>query len=487
MVRSGIRPSSEGESRTVNKKQLMQLGVPADCVAEAIGCLQTLARDRVMPRGERKATIRRLAESPEAFTDDDYFGPLARAVVQHAKTCGEAGAHEPISYRQWGDDVDKASKQQMENACRLPIAVGAALMPDAHCGYGLPIGGVLACDNAVVPYAVGVDIACRMRLSITDLPVDVLERNDKRQCADLDSALAKGTRFGVGKQWDRPKHHDVLDEDWSVSPVTKRLHDKARKQLGTSGSGNHFAEWGVVELPRSDLDVEPGRYVALLSHSGSRGAGAEVCRHYTDIARRKLPAPYNADKQMQHLAWLSLETQDGQAYWEAMNLMGRYAAANHQIIHRDVLRRAGAEMLAAVENHHNFAWKEEHGGRTLVVHRKGATPAGRGVLGVIPGNMADSAFIIRGRGNAESLHSASHGAGRRMSRTAAKQQFVWKMWRDVLRRRNVRLLAGGIDEVPGVYKNIHEVMRAQTDLVDVVGTFQPRIVMMCGDGSRAED
>ena len=148
---------------------------------------------------------------------------------------------------------------------------------------------------------------------------------------------------------------------------------------------------------------------------------------------------------------------------------------------------SGGQAIATVENHHNFAWKETHDGKEVYVHRKGATPAGTGELGVIPGNMADSAFVVRGKGNSESLNSASHGAGRRMSRTAAKKEFGWKQWREHLDDRNVRLLAGGIDEVPGAYKNIHEVMAAQSDLVEVVGEFFPRIVMMCGDGSRAED
>ena len=143
--------------------------------------------------------------------------------------------------------------------------------------------------------------------------------------------------------------------------------------------------------------------------------------------------------------------------------------------------------MGTVENHHNFAWIEEHQGQKMYVHRKGATPAGAGDLGVIPGNMADSCFVVRGKGNSGSLDSASHGAGRRMSRTAAKREFNWKQWQDHLSDRNVRLLAGGLDEVPGAYKNIHDVMAAQTDLVDVIGEFMPRIVMMCGDGSRPED
>ncbi len=242
-----------------------------------------------------------------------------------------------------------------------------------------------------------------------------------------------------------------------------------------------------MNLPNDELGIEAGTYVALLSHSGSRGAGARVCQRYTDIARKKLPARFKNDSQLRHLAWLDLDTQEGQEYWLAMNLMGRYASANHEIIHQQVTSLAGAEVLATVENHHNFAWREEHDGQTMYVHRKGATPAGLGELGVIPGNMADSAFVVRGKGCAPSLNSASHGAGRRMSRTQAKREFNWKVWRDHLKEKNVRLLAGGIDEVPGAYKNIHDVMAAQQDLVDIVGEFKPRIVMMCGDDSRPED
>ena len=278
-----------------------------------------------------------------------------------------------------------------------------------------------------------------------------------------------------------------MDEDWTVSAVTRENRDRAWRQLGTSGSGNHFVEWGVVALPVGYGDVDAGRYVALLSHSGSRGAGAAVCQRYTDIVRSKLPRRFKEDRGMRDLAWLSLDDEDGRMYWAAMNLMGLYASANHEVIHRNVTRLAGAKRLETIENHHNFAWLEVHGGRELYVHRKGATPAASGEFGVIPGNMADSAFIVRGKGVAESFNSASHGAGRAMSRTEAKRRFNWSDWREHLRRRNTRLLAGGLDEVPGAYKNIHEVMAAQGDLVDVVGEFTPRIVMMCGDNSRAED
>jgi len=481
----------------VNKKQLLALGVPPDCVSAAVNCIQQAAINGDLRTIKPKKEIPLVVADPTDHLHHPQFAALAQAIIENENN---RPAEKPlIKYAQWGDDIDDASKQQISAACRLPVASAAALMPDAHSGYGLPIGGVLACENAVVPYAVGVDIACRMRLSITDLPVENLDANDANVCAELDKALDRGTLFGTGKAWEKPHDHDVIDEDWTVSAVTREMRDTAWRQLGTSGSGNHFVEWGIIEVDEplnisGDTNgdaggsaLPPGRYVALLSHSGSRGAGARTCKRYSEIAQRQLPQSYKDDKQLRHLAWLSLDEEAGQEYWAAMNLMGRYAAANHEVIHRNVLGLAGAEELAVVENHHNFAWKEMHNGREMIVHRKGATPAGEGVLGVIPGNMADPAYLVRGRGEATSLASASHGAGRRMSRTAAKNAFNWKMWDDYLSDRNVRLLAGGIDEAPGAYKNIDEVMAAQTDLVDVLGRFHPKIVMMCDDGSRPED
>ena len=170
-----------------------------------------------------------------------------------------------------------------------------------------------------------------------------------------------------------------------------------------------------------------------------------------------------------------------------MNLMGRYAAANHALIHHHIGRKLGAHRVLDIENHHNFAWKEIHGGREVIVHRKGATPAGAGVLGIIPGSMASPGYVVRGKGSPESLHSASHGAGRVMSRTKAMQSFTWSATRKLLAERGVELLTAGLDEVPGVYKDIHAVMAAQTDLVEVLGQFDPKLVKMCPAGDRAED
>lgn len=399
---------------------------------------------------------------------------------------------EAAPWQQWGTGLEPEAVKQMANACALPVAMAGALMPDAHVGYGLPIGGVLATDNAVIPYAVGVDIACRMKLTVFDRAAKTIAGEKDR----LKNIIERETSFGVGAQFKQRRDHEVMEEDWSVSPVTQRLRDKAWSQLGTSGSGNHFVEFGSFSLTEEEAaglnaagyNIQPGEYLALLSHSGSRGAGAQVCQHYSRLAmdrHKELP------KELKHLSWLSLDKEEGQEYWKAMKLMGKYASANHALIHKYIARSLGADVILGIENHHNFAWKERHiingEEREVIVHRKGATPAGVGALGVIPGSMASPGFVVRGKGKEESLHSASHGAGRVMSRTKALQSFTWSATKKLLEERGVTLLSAGLDEVPGVYKNIEEVMAAQTDLVDVLGRFDPRLVKMCPSGERAED
>jgi tRNA-splicing ligase RtcB len=471
----------------VNPRQLEKLGVPPECVGAAVRDITRAAQNGLLETIDLKQTVREIVASPADHVNNPVFAGLAKELLEF----GAPGAlRAPVDYRTWGDaGIDEGAQRQMREACSIPIAVAGALMPDAHVGYGLPIGGVLATRNAVVPYAVGVDIACRMKLSVLDLPAADLaieKMGDAKIAERYDSALEKGTRFGVGGEYKRPLEHAVMDRDWTITRITRENKDKAHRQLGTSGSGNHFVEFGVLSLPVDDADLglKAGEYVALLSHSGSRGSGAAVCSVYSNIARSKLPKKHESAGR---LAWLELDTEEGREYWEAMNLMGDYAAANHDCIHRQVSKLLGAEIIAGVENHHNFAWKETHGGEELIVHRKGATPAEAGQLGVIPGSMADPAFVVRGKGNAASLNSASHGAGRAMSRTAAKEKYTWKAVQRDLAKRGVRVLSAGADEVPGVYKNILDVMREQHDLVDVVARFDPKVVKMCGDGSRAED
>ena len=387
-------------------------------------------------------------------------------------------------WKRWGTDIEPEAAKQMAVACHLPIALQGALMPDAHVGYGLPIGGVLATRDAVIPYAVGVDIACRMRLTIFDQKPDLIPGQRDR----LKNIIADQTRFGVGAEFKQPKDHPVMDEDWSVSPVTQAMKLKAWLQLGTSGSGNHFVEFGALRLDQPALGVNAGYYLALLSHSGSRGTGAQVCVKYSKRAVELHP---ELPSELKRLAWLSLSEADGQEYWAAMNLMGQYAAANHELIHQGIAKQLGIDVLATVENHHNFAWRERHviAGveQEVIVHRKGATPAGLGVLGIVPGSMVAPGFLVRGKGDPNSLTSAAHGAGRVMSRKKALETFTWSGTRKLLAEHGVELISAGLDEVPGVYKDIHTIMAAQNDLVEVFGQFEPKLVKMSPAGERPED
>jgi tRNA-splicing ligase RtcB len=292
----------------------------------------------------------------------------------------------------------------------------------------------------------------------------------------------------MGATFHSPRHHDVMDRDWRVTDVTAKMKDRAWAQLGTSGSGNHFVEFGELSVGDDAVGLPPGKYLALLSHSGSRGAGAQVAQHYSRLAQRLHP---ELPRELSHLAWLDLETEAGRQYWEAMELMGNYAAANHELIHAAIARALGVGVRLDIENHHNFAWRERHrlpngSEADVIVHRKGATPAGKGVLGIIPGSMGTPGYVVRGKGVASSLNSAAHGAGRRMSRTKAKQLFTWDAARRFLQERGVTLLSAGLDEVPMAYKDIEQVMAAQGDLVEPLARFEPRLVKMA-PGGRAED
>jgi tRNA-splicing ligase RtcB len=355
------------------------------------------------------------------------------------------------------------------------VSVAGALMPDAHQGYGLPIGGVLATHNAVIPYGVGVDIGCRMCLSVFDIDPSELAQKEQYFARELNEA----TLFGAGKEFQQSARHEVIDRKvFDEIGLLKGLQGRAAKQLGSSGSGNHFVEFGIVEIHERDpvFGIEPGKYLGLLSHSGSRALGANIANHYTKIAKQKRRLPGEAS----NLAWLNLDEQEGIEYWMAMNLAGDYASACHHIIHAKIAKQLGREPRGIVENHHNFAWKEMHDGKEVIVHRKGATPAGRNVLGIIPGSMTAPGFIVKGRGEITAINSASHGAGRKMSRTAALNSISQNIMKDELTKHGVKLIGGGLDEAPFAYKDIHTVMNAQKELVDTVGLFYPKIVKMDG-------
>jgi len=422
--------------------------------------------------------LRSILQSPNQYAHDNILGKIAEALLPKPKTSSdEIPLHEKgINFNTFGSEyIELGALQQMTTAAKIPIAVAGALMPDAHQGYGLPIGGVLATENAIIPYGVGVDIGCRMCLSVFDIPQKELTQKE----AYFTTILNDSTLFGSGAFFQKPAGHEVLErKEFDELGLLKAMQDKAWRQLGTSGSGNHFAEFGLVEVSEKDniLNLEPGTYIGLLSHSGSRGLGATIANHFTKIAKEKRKLPGEAA----NLAWLDLSEQEGMEYWLAMNLAGDYASANHHIIHEKVAKQLGREPIKMVENHHNFAWKEAHNGKEVIVHRKGATPAGKNVLGIIPGSMTAPGFIVKGKGEEAALSSASHGAGRKMSRTAALKTITHKTLNEMLEKSGVKLIGGGLDEAPDAYKDIHTVMQAQKQLVETVGLFYPKIVRMDG-------
>ena len=419
------------------------------------------------------ALLKEVLARPKEFMGDGIFGRVAEALLEAKKT--EARHLNPTRapFTIFGENgIEPAAKDQLYTALKLPISKAGALMPDGHSGYGLPIGGVLATHNAVIPYGVGVDIGCRMCLSLYDINPSLIDGHKDRYTGILE----KQSKFG-SEVHRSPNDHEVFERsEFSDIPFLKRLKDKAFRQMGSSGGGNHFVEFGMVEVATHDavLKVPPGRYVGVLSYSGSRGLGANIAREYTNLAIKQTPLP----KEARHLAWLDLDTHDGQEYWLAMNLAGDYASACHHDIHKRIAKALGERPITMVANHHNFAWKEMVNGEELIVHRKGATPAQSNVLGIIPGSMTAPGYIVKGMGNPLSLSSAAHGAGRQMSRSQAKQSITQSELKKVLKDHGVTLLGAGLDEAPMAYKDIAKVMACQAELVTVVGTFLPKIVRM---------
>ena len=472
----------------IDGKDLIEKGWPE---GRLIGLALDAAKELRASGMDESQVLDELEKVREDPTADAHvsLAPLIREFgrIRAAEKVREAERlhEEALPYGVWGEAlIESNTTAQMEAAMRLPNAVGGALMPDAHLGYGLPVGGVLATEGVVIPWAVGVDIACRMRLSVFELSSDLLE--ERRD--ELAEILLRNTNFGPGskfKEGRRPEHEVLDDPAWEATPHLRKLKDTGRAQLGTSGSGNHFVEWGIFEAlgepgetveDAAEFAFAPGRkYLALLSHSGSRGVGFKIANRYSGIAKQKHP---KLDKSVAELAWLDLSEEEGEEYWLSMQLAGRFASANHAVIHDKVSKALGEEVLAKVENHHNFAWKEKVDDGEAIVHRKGATPAGPGVMGVIPGSMGDPGYVVRGRGNEDSINSASHGAGRLMSRTAAFNSISEEDWKSYLLEKGVTLIGGSLDEAPQAYKNIEAVVGLQEDLVEFVGRFTPRIVRM---------
>jgi len=386
--------------------------------------------------------VKKIMDTPEEYINDKLLSLIAEQFIAPSEQEQEIIqlVEDEVELNVFGRPLIKSNAyQQMKTAMKLPIVRRGALMPDSHLGYGLPIGAALATEETIIPFAIGMDIGCRMSLTI----YEVTERFFKMHEHKFKQAIIDNTAFGLNKTVSAVgQEHAFLDRDvFNSTALLKRLKSKAVKQLGSSGSGNHFVEWGLVDITENDeLNLSTGKYVGLLA---------------------------NAD--------------DGQEYWMSMNLAGDYAKACHDQIHKNVAKPLGLKPVMKIENHHNFAWKEIVDGREMIVHRKGSTPAGKGVLGLIPGSMTDPGFIVRGKGNAESICSASHGAGRKHSRKETISRNTKSEMRKELRNKRVTLIGGALDESPYAYKSLEKVMSYQNELVDVIGKFYPRIVRMDRD------
>lgn len=386
-------------------------------------------------------------------------------------------------FGEMGTDVPHNAIEQMQTVMRIPPARVGALMPDAHYGYAMPIGGIVALENAVSPSFVGYDIACRMMVSVLDISPSEFLKNRKKILADMQSV----SRFGLGSEFTGTdiREHIVMDEYlWMHLPYLTNLHDRAVKQLGSSGGGNHFfdALIGEVITPVSWLVTREGRklregekFVAIMTHSGSRGPGHKSATRYLKLAKQEtdriaqgIPKGYE---------WLSLDSAAGQEYWEVMQLMGRYAQANHYMIHNHFLLKSGITSISRFENHHNFAWKADN----LIIHRKGATPARLGEIGIIPGSSGTSSYLVQGLGNPMSLYSSSHGAGRPFSRKEAKSRHSPDLYRAHMSTNDILTAGVNTDETFLAYKDIERVIELQDGLlVDVIARMSPKIVIMGG-------
>ncbi|WEV26159.1 RtcB family protein [Streptomyces sp. 71268] len=380
-----------------------------------------------------------------------------------------SGAHVPI--RMWADPatVEGVAMQQLRNVATLPWIKGLAVMPDVHYGKGATVGSVIAMRGAVCPAAVGVDIGCGMsavRTSLTDrdLPDDLSRLRSKIEQAIPvgrgmhDAPVEPGKLYGLPTAgWD-----DFWSRFDDVADAVKFRQERATKQMGTLGGGNHFVE----------VCVDGEGAVWLMLHSGSRNIGKELAEYHIGEAQK---LPHNQGLVDRDLAVFVSDTPQMAAYRNDLFWAQEYAKHNRSIMMallQEVLRREFRKARVTFDDviscHHNYVSEERYDGMDLLVTRKGAIRAGAGEYGIIPGSMGTGSYIVKGLGNAASFNSASHGAGRKMSRNAAKKRFSTRDLEEQTRGVECRKDSGVVDEIPGAYKPIEKVIDQQRDLVEVV-------------------
>lgn len=379
------------------------------------------------------------------------------------------GARVPI--RMWADPatVEDGALRQLRNVATLPWIRGLAVMPDVHYGKGATVGSVIAMEGAVCPAAVGVDIGCGMSAVRTSLTENDLPGDLSRLRSRIEQAIPVGR--GMHEEPVRPDRLHGFptagwDDFWSrFDGVAEAVHfrrERATKQLGTLGSGNHFCE----------VCVDTSGAVWLMLHSGSRNIGKELAEFHIGAARK---LPHNQDLADPDLAAFVADTPQMAAYRHDLFWAQEYAKLNRALMMgllQDVVRREFRKAKPAfgqvVSCHHNYVAEERYEGVEMLVTRKGAIRAGGGEYGIIPGSMGTGSYIVKGLGNTDSFQSASHGAGRRMSRNAAKRRFTARDLENQTRGVECRKDAGVVDEIPGAYKPIEQVIDQQRDLVEVV-------------------
>lgn len=423
----------------------------------------------------------------QTLSEDEFLSAIKK---RFGKPPQKSNLHsEPLPYALYGQpidnqgkgDIDRGALDQMDKVMSLPVAKSGALMPDAHVGYAMPIGGVAALENAVSPSFVGYDIACRVTLSVLDIsPKDFVKHRK-----NIARAMRAVSSFGIGSGFqnkNRRDHPVMGDPLWKELPHVKKLHTKAWNQLGSSGGGNHFFDALICQvLEKVDwLPLKSGDdFVAIMTHSGSRGTGHKLATHYVKLAVQETKRMANSIPK--GYEWLDTTTDSGREYLKVMHLMGDYAQANHHLIHEHFLKQSGLSSLGQFENHHNFAWEQPDG---AIIHRKGATPAAMGQVGLIPGTSGTASYLVEGLGNTDSLNSSAHGAGRPFSRTEAKRRHDETYVSNWMKQQDVIHFGMEKDETLMAYKDIERVMALQKDLVKPVARMFPKIVIM---GGRSDD
>ncbi|WP_329489882.1 RtcB family protein [Kitasatospora sp. NBC_01246] len=379
------------------------------------------------------------------------------------------GVRVPI--RMWTDPatVEGQAMQQLRNISSLPWLHGLAVMPDVHLGKGATVGSVIAMKGAVCPAAVGVDIGCGMSAVKTSLTAGDLPDDLSRLRSKIEQAIPVGRGLHTDPV-DPKKLHGFAAAGWDdfwerfdgVAHEVKWRRERAMQQMGTLGSGNHMIE----------LCLDTTGAVWLMLHSGSRNIGKELAEYHMGVARS---LPHNQGLVDRDLAVFIADTPQMAAYRQDLYWAQEYAKNNRAVMmamFQDVLRREFARKKVAFDGviscHHNYVAEERYDGVDLLVTRKGAIRAGSGEYGIIPGSMGTSSFIVRGLGNTAAFNSASHGAGRKMSRSAAKKRFTVRDLEEQTRGVECRKDSGVVDEIPGAYKSIEKVMEQQRDLVEIV-------------------